>query len=140
MTNHRVVMSGGRYPVLRAFAIIYVFAGIIAAISGVVGAIYLLSRSGLGSPLDRAFMAIAALIGAFFMTITMLAVAEVLKLFIDIEHNTRMGVAGAIGMPKSIAIADTPAGVAVTTSTQMPANRLDSLDEETAEAALLRGH
>ena len=63
-------------------------------------------------------------------------IAEVLKLFIDMEHNTRMAIPGRIGVPASV-------------TTMEPArndgggghvNRIEALDEETAEAALIRGH
>lgn len=133
--NRRMVLSGGRYPVLRSLAILYVIGGCVAAIGGIISAIYILARPALGALTDRMFMALASLIGAFFLVITMLAVAEVLKLFIDVEHNTRVNANGKIGMPQTIV---TPAEVA--RADVAGANRLDALDEETAEAALLRGH
>lgn len=126
------VMSGGRYPVLRALAIIYVIGAALAAVATVIGVIWALA-AGAGSGTDRLIIAAAALGGGLFMVITMLAIAEVLKLFIDVEHNTRMAVPGRIGMPASV----TPE---VARSDGGRVNRLEALDEETAEAALLRGH
>ena len=126
------VMSGGRYPVLRALAIIYVIGAALTAVATVIGVIWALA-AGAGAGTDRLIIAAAALGGGLFMVITMLAIAEVLKLFIDVEHNTRMAAPGHIGMPASI----TPE---VARNDGGRVNRLDVLDEETAEAALLRGH
>ena len=138
------VRSGGRYPMLRALAIIYVIGAALAAVATVIGLFYLLF-AGDGSFGDRVIQAAAAIAGGFLMVVTMLAVAEVLKLFIDVEHNTRMAVPGRIGVPASVA-----SGAATTDvgrADGMPAgsnaghvNRIDALDEETAEAALIRGH
>ena len=126
------VMSGGRYPVLRALAIIYVIGAALAAVATVIGVVWALA-AGAGAGTDRLIIAAAALGGGLFVVISMLAIAEVLKLFIDVEHNTRMAVPGRIGMPASV----TPE---VARSDGGHVNRLDALDEETAEAALLRGH
>jgi hypothetical protein len=80
-------------------------------------------------------MSIGAIVAGFFVVVSMLAVAEVLKLFIDVEHNTRTGGAGARGM-----VVETPTSTVVVSGGDGRTNRLDALDEETAEAALLRGH
>lgn len=125
------VASGGRYPVLRALAIMYVFGAALAALGAVIYAIYALAVYKLAWT-DRLSIAGGSLVGGFIVVISSLAVAELLKLFIDIEHNTRMAVPGRVGMPASIEV--------------MPAagdganNRITALDEETAEAALIRGH
>jgi hypothetical protein len=126
------VMIGGRYPVLRSLAIIYVIGAALAAIATVVGVIWALA-AGAGSGMDRLIIAAAALGAGFFVVLSMLAIAEVLKLFIDMEHNTRMAVPGRMGMPASVAtdVARNDGG---------HVNRIEGLDEETAEAALLRGH
>ncbi|MEO6435318.1 MAG: hypothetical protein ABIP55_06100 [Tepidisphaeraceae bacterium] len=126
------VLSGGRYPVLRALAIIYVIGAALAALATAVGFLYALVR-GDGSFANRIIIAAAALGAGFFLVITMLAIAEVLKLFIDVEHNTRMAVPGRNGMPAAMSPAE-----AHSDGGRM--NRIDALDEETAEAALLRGH
>jgi len=74
--------------------------------------------------------------------LSMRAIAEVLKLAIDIEHNTRItavanrsGAMAAAADVTSVPVAGDGAAVAA-----VRGNRLDALDEETAEAALLRGH
>src|SRR6266542_4039295 len=100
------VVSGGRYPVLRALVI----------------------------------MSVRAAVGGFVIVVSLLAVAELLKLFIDIEHNTRMPMPGRIGVSMSL-----PSGEAATATVgadsnnggvAAPGNRITALDEETAEAAL----
>ena len=72
------------------------------------------------------------------------SITEVLKLVIDIEHNTR---ASALAAGRAPAMSSTAAGTTVTTGSDgdgavaaSHANRLHDLDEETAEAALIRGH
>ena len=130
------VLSGGRYPVLRALAILYLVMACVTALGGIAGAIYLLASRRYGAPLDRTFMAIGAIVATFYFVVTMLAVAEVIKLFIDMEHNTRMAWPGRIGMPQSVS------SVSMSSSESYAGDggRLAELDEETAEVALIRGH
>jgi hypothetical protein len=127
--NRAHLMSGGRYPVLRALAIIYLILAGVAVLAGVVGAGWALVRLQLTAA-DRIISASAILVGSFFVVITMLAIVEVIKLVIDIEHNTRISALRAMRplTPGEAA----PAGV--------DGGRLHELNEETAEAALLRGH
>ena len=133
------VMSGGRYPVLRALAIFYVFGAALAVIGTVIGILYILAR-GPGSVLDRMIISAGALVGGFIAVVSMLAVAEVLKLFIDMEHNSRM-LAGGPAARTMVAVGPGVAEVAtVSTGGDGHINRIDALDEETAEAALIRGH
>ncbi len=133
------VQSGGRYPVLRTIAILYLVAAGVAAVAAIVGAVW--SLFGAGNPwlpmgtspnwTDRIIGCFVMLAGGFFATITLLAIAEVLKLFIDVEHNTRLGAVGRFtGEAASVAVATGADG----------RNLLSALDEETAEAALIRGH
>ena len=134
------VRSGGRYPVLRSLAILYMIAAAVAAVAGVVAAVWALTRAPYGMA-DRAVLAAGSLAAAFFVVISMLAIAEVLKLFIDVEHNTRLT---AIAAMQRVAPAPSdPAAAAAAMSGDggvRGTNRLDALDDETAEAALLRGH
>lgn len=148
------VLSGGRYPVLRSLAIIYVIAAGLAVISTILGVLYALFGMRLAWS-DRGIAAIGVFTGGFLLVLSMLAIAEVLKLVIDIEHNTRMSAsrAGAAAMPSSVAITTSDAATTIVTAEGdgAPAtaagaaagartNRIEQLDEETAEAALLRGH
>ena len=130
------VLSGGRYPVLRSLAIIYVIGAALVALSTLITLGYVLFAARF-SWTDKLVMFAGALAAGFLLVVSMLAVAEVLKLFIDIEHNTRMGAAnGRIGMPATM----TPATADIASTDGGRLGELASLDEETAEAALLRGH
>jgi hypothetical protein len=123
------LLSGGRYPVLRALAIIYLILAGIAILGGVIGAGWALVRLPLTVG-DKIISAAAILVSSFFVVITMLAVAEVIKLFIDVEHNTRIAALRALR----------PTGPGDTSATGVDGGRLRELSEETAEAALLKGH
>jgi len=135
------VHSGGRYPVLRSLAILYLLGAAVAALAGIVAIIWSLVRAPFGMG-DRFVFAFAALAATFFAVISMLAIAEVLKLFIDVEHNTRLTAVAAMQrvavVPPSDAIA-AAAAMSGDGGVRAP-SRLDALDDETAEAALLRGH
>jgi hypothetical protein len=130
------VASGSRYPVLRAFAILYLIGAVVALISGIVGAGWALIAAPWNVG-NRVVLALLTLAGAFFLIVGSLAVAEIIKLFIDIEHNTR-------AMAMRDTMVEAPAARApsmVSPSTDGGwANRIRELDEETAEGALLRGH
>jgi len=117
--------SGGRYPVLRAIGIIYVILGGISVISGIVAVFWMLLRAPYDA-VDRIVLAAAALVGSVVWCALMLGAAEIIKLFVDLEHNTRMA---------ALYRMSAPAGDASGHS-----NRISVLDEETAEAALIRGH
>jgi hypothetical protein len=118
---------GGRYPVLRALAILYLIGAAVAVIAAVVtaGWVLLFGPAGMG---DRVILASVALAAGFFAVIMLLAAAELFKLLMDLEHNTRMA---ALGM----------AGRATGQAGESPeAGRLADGAEETAEEALVRGH
>jgi len=121
------MMSGGRYPVLRALAIIYLVGAAAAVLGGLFAAGWALLSAPWGVG-DRVGLALSVLAGTFFIVLTMCAVAEVFKLFIDIEHNTRLAAVGQF---------TASAGNAATDGGRL---RMGDIDAETAEAALLRGH
>lgn len=124
-------MTGGRYPVLRALGILYIVAALGAVCVGLywVGWHLFAAPMGMG---EKIAWAAWTLVGTFIAVVTLLAVAELIKLMIDIEHNTRMAANG-----KTPATSGNGAN-AVTAPA--PTNRVTELDEESAEAALLRGH
>ena len=128
MKSH--LASGGRYPVLRAFAILYMIMAVVALISGLIAAGWALAAApwNIGG---RIVLSLLALAGTFFLIVGTLAIAEVLKLFMDIEHNTRITALRMMG--QKIAAANL-------TTSDGKTNRIADLDEETAEAALMRGH
>jgi hypothetical protein len=121
--------SGGRYPVLRSIAIIYLFLGGIAVIGGVMAMLWLLLRAPFTAT-DRVILAAAALVGSVFCGALMLGAAEIIKLFVDLEHNTRMAWMDGTMTPSSATARDEGGHT----------NRISILEEETAEAALIRGH
>jgi hypothetical protein len=123
---------------LRSLAILYLIGSAVAVLGGLIAAGWALVRAPY-APGDRVILAVGALAAAFFVVISMLAIAEVLKLFIDVEHNTRMA---AFGMRQGMtpAPATVEPGMTGTPGERSHTNRLDALDDETAEAALLRGH
>ena len=128
---HRLhVASGGRYPVLRALAILQLISAAVIGIGGVVGAIYLANLIGRAASFgDRILITLGGLAATFFLVIFSLAFAELIKLLIDVEHNTRMAASGGNGDGNS------------TARDGNRLNRVGILDgEETAEGALLRGH
>ncbi len=127
--------SGGRYPVLRSLAILYLIGACVAVLAGIAACIWTLARAPANWG-DRIMLGVTELVAAFFLFITLLAIAEVLKLFIDIEHNTRMTAVNSTEAPT----APLPTSTLLEVTVPPAANRLHTLDEETAEAALLRGH
>ena len=129
------VSSGGRYPVLRAIGIIYVVMAGMSIIVGLIAAGYILASQP-WSMTTRVVWAIVSLAGTCFAIIGSLAIAEVLKLFMDIEHNSRMA-AGRLAAENLGAD-----GKAIPAVPEMQhTNRVGAiLDEETAEGALIRGH
>jgi hypothetical protein len=126
---HRAhVKSGGRYPVLRALGILYMVGSVAALCYGLYWMGWSLFASP-GSMGERIALAGGVLVATFIAVVTILAIAELIKLIIDIEHNTRMAAMNGGGSGNGVAIAG-----------EGHANRLSSLEEESAEAALLRGH
>jgi hypothetical protein len=127
----RHLYSGGRYPVLRSLAIMYVIGAGLSLVGGLMLAGWALF--GVQQPAtDRLILVAGILAGTFFACVTMLALAEIIKLAIDVERNTR-----------------TFNGVTTTTVTggemrvdrEVPTGRMSQWlsGEETAEGALLRG-
>jgi hypothetical protein len=117
--------------VLRAIGIIYVVMAAVSIVVGLIAAGYILASQP-WSMTTRVVWAIVSLAGTCFAVIGSLAVAEVLKLFMDIEHNTRTYMTRPSGEAIATSVAPGRDGGHV--------NRILELDEETAEGALIRGH
>lgn len=148
-TTH--VSSGGRYPVLRTLAILYLVAALGVFVVGIWHAVSVLVQGGqvddlFGAPTNlagRAFVACSWLAATFIGVLAMLGIAELIKLLIDIEHNTRMArmpntmSATAVAIDENTAVVVTPA-----VDIEGKGGRIGQWleGEETAEAALLRGH
>ena len=136
------LMSGGRYPVLRSLGILYLIGAGVSILAGVAGIVWAFA-DGPGDMSDRLIIAGAMLAGTFFLVLSMLAFAELLKLFIDVEHNTRtIGMSAPAATTTSVTAPPSGAVVAETTTSRDGGriNRIQQLDEETAEEALIRGH
>jgi hypothetical protein len=132
--SNRYLTSGGRYPVLRALALLYLIGAVITAGVGIASIVWALGWSAprLGT---RLMYASQLLGGTFLAVISLLAIAEVLKLFMDIEHNSRM-----IRLGDSVGTALGGSNGGGSPNVTVAASRLTELDEETAEGALIRGH
>jgi hypothetical protein len=132
MAQHHIP-TGGRYPVLRTVAILWLVSALLAFVGGIYQAfaalfdargheLVLIGGGAMSSRIMAFFIWLAA---TFFVVILNIAVAELIKLAIDIEHNSRM------------------AGLAGASSAEPVAARLGNgkgIDEESAETALIRGH
>lgn len=153
-TTH--VSSGGRYPALRTLAILYLVAAAAVLIGGIWRAVRVLTVSDptgfdmfgattpdMGSRMLSAFSWLAA---SFIGVLAMFAVAELIKLFIDIEHNTRLAAMRSTAVEVSAPSGSTTTVVATGdggVGEGVPGGgRIGKLldGEETAEGALLRGH
>jgi len=128
-------MTGGRYPVLRALGILYVVGAGVAVLIGLYWAGWSLVAAP-ASASERIGLALAVLAATFFAVVTVLAIAEGIKLVIDVERNTRIAAVNAAGN-NGVAVASPMPTV---TAASGHVNRVSDLDEESAEAALLRGH
>jgi len=127
---HRAhVKSGGRYPVLRALGIL----SMVGALGIVLLGLYAIGWSLFAAPAsmyERIALAGGALVGTFVSTVVVLAFAELIKLMIDVEHNTRLTSMGSATAGNGAAAMAGDAHI----------NRMAMIEEESAEAALLRGH
>ena len=144
--RHPHFASGGRYPVLRALAILYLVGACIPLVFGVWQAVQVLlygqsTDNFFGAPTGwagRIIVAASWLAAGFLSVLFMVAVAELIKLFVDIEHNTRLSAMHAAPAPAP-SEASLPASASAPDS--RPGGRLQWLEgEETAEGALIRGH
>jgi hypothetical protein len=159
-TTH--VSSGGRYPVLRTLAILYLLGAVAVLVIGIWRAVNVITATDPGasdifgatpSLASRLLVAVSWLAASFIGILAMFGMAELIKLFIDIEHNTR--VAGMRAMSDRVGVT-TGAPVGSTGGTMTESTTVVVADgdgvpaggrvgqflegEETAEGALIRGH
>jgi hypothetical protein len=141
--RHAHLASGGRYPVLRSFAIMCLVAAVVSLGYGVWRAADTLFRAP-DHMEGRLVVAVGWLAAAFFGAVLLFGLGEVVKLFMDIEHNTRLAAErqGVAAMAAANAAADAAVLAAAADSNGKPlGGRMTFLDgEETAEGALIRGH
>ena len=74
-----------RYPALRFISGLYRILAWLIGIATAIVFLYMLSQGQMGIPIG-----IGVLIGGGILFVTFLAIAEGIKVFIDIEHNTRI--------------------------------------------------
>ena len=103
---HRLhLSSGGRYPVLRALAILQLVSALFVGVGGIIGSVYITTwyeRFKFTTLSDKIMIGLVGLAATFFLVIFTLAFAELIKLLIDIEHNTRMTTATNNGEPRGV--------------------------------------
>ena len=131
------LQSGGRYPVLRAIAILWIVGAVLVAIYGVYQAIVTLvgihqlevvtTGPNWPSQIMGFFVWLAS---AFFAVIFSLAVAEGIKLFMDIEQSCRAMTVGTF--TTSAAALSSPCSPGAS-------ERIGGRLSETAEGELMRG-
>jgi hypothetical protein len=148
--HHPHVSSGGRYPALRTIAVLYLIGSVLVAGLCVWQAVRVVVWGGdetttsLIGPTTTAggkVMAAASWLAvAFIGLLLMVAIAEMIKLFIDIEHNTRALASAGASAPAGAAAAGTNGGVHDGPAIPFVRDRKLLDGEETAEGALLRGH
>lgn len=129
------VAPGGRYPVLRTIAILWLVAAVLALCYGVYQAVCVLAgihsleivpvAGDWGSRVSAFFIWLAA---TFFAVIVNVGIAELIKLAIDVERNTRATALNTSAIP------DAPC------PPTMVIGDAGRLGEESAESALIRGH
>jgi hypothetical protein len=144
---HAHLTSGGRYPVLRTVAILWLVGAAVTCLYGLWQAVVTLggwqsqmmvsTGMSIGGRLIGACMWLA---GTFFAVLFSIGVAELIKLFIDIEHNSRMIACQTSGTSTTVSAAP-----ATTLSTVAPVgsdgHRMSPyIAEESAESALIHGH
>ena len=146
-TTH--VSSGGRYPVLRSLAILYLVAAVGVVALGVWRAVNVFVSDEASGDMfgvatgtsGKLLVAASWLASSMIAALMMLGIAELMKLFIDIERNTRMAGMRSAAMDAGIgATAGAPVGTAI--DGDGTGGRMNQWleGEETAEGALIRGH
>jgi hypothetical protein len=136
------IPPGSRYPVLRTLAILWLVSAALALIFGVYQAVCYAANlrmhevsdfGDMDRPVDRIAAVFICLAMTFFVVVVDVAVAELIKLAIDLEHRTR------ITATQFAALAQAAPAPSVTAERGNMATT-GHADEESAEAALIRGH
>ena len=155
MQLHRPhLTNAARYPVLRSLAILYMVGAAVVlalmlwrAVRVLLWGADMVSDDLFGATRTmegRLMVAASWLASAFIGAIVMLAIAELIKLLMDIERNTRAAALGPASMTSAASAAGAGAAAAPGDGASAPgaAGRVSTYieTEESAEAALLRGH
>src|SRR4051794_24196352 len=81
--------SGGRYPVLRALAILYMVSAVGLFVYGIWQAFVTLLTAR-DTVEGKVVVAVGWMAGGFIAALSAIGISEMIKLFMDIEHNTRI--------------------------------------------------
>ena len=114
---HAQVSSGGRYPVLRAVAILFLVNAILVVGTGVYWIYNTLTQPAFAMS-DRIQLALLIAVATFFAVLITIGIAEMIKLVLDIEFNIRTSARNALESASGTLWMD---------------------GEQTAEGSLLRG-
>src|SRR5687767_5968975 len=106
-TTH--LSSGGRYPVLRAVAILFMVGAVGIIAGGVYGAVKAFQLPD--DTWGRTSWALVVLASTFFGVLLAVGIAELIKLMIDMEHNTRVA-----AQQRTTVVTSAPAAAAVTSA------------------------
>lgn len=130
------ISPGGRYPVLRTIAILWLVGAVLALCYGIYQAICALANlqgleaigigAGWGS---RVIACLVWLAVTFFAVLVNVGIAELIKLAIDVEQNTRMTAMNTSAIPNA------PCAPSIVAS-----DGGGRFADESAEGALIRGH
>jgi hypothetical protein len=147
--NNHLMMSGGRYPALRTIGILYLIGAAVSLIAGICYMAYVLVWGGPANWTFRLTNAAYVLGATFVSFIAFLAVAEFLKLAMDVARDLRIlasttratTTVATPPVPPPLPASDETSTVVVEPLADGRENRIaEYLDDETAEAALMRGH
>jgi hypothetical protein len=106
-------------------------AGVLDLIAGVVAAVWWYRAHPVDTAINLGMVMVAMMAGAFLGFLGIIALSELIKLLIDIEHNTRMAVGRS---------AEQPLVPGTSAANGGEKHRTWMQGEETAEGALMRGH
>ena len=130
------IAPGGRYPVMRTIAILWLVGAVLVFVYGVYQAICALANLqnleaiGIGTNWgSRIIACLVWLAGTFFAVLVNVGIAELIKLAIDVEQNTRMTAMNTGAIPNA------PCAPAMVAS-----DGGGRFADESAESALIRGH
>ena len=146
------LLSGGRYPVLRTIGIVYLVGAALTAVIGLFLAAWALFAGPapwvpltITPNVTSRILGCLTILGTTFLgVISMLAIAEGIKLFMDGANSLRIiasrQMLSATPLPALSEPMATQPPLMVGTPVGGRLASLECLDDETAEAALIRGH
>ncbi|MCF8363622.1 MAG: hypothetical protein K9G70_13475 [Prolixibacteraceae bacterium] len=80
--NEKIIITQNRYPALKTISDLYKFLSWLVLISAAAALLYFLAE-------EKVKMGIISLVGGGVIALGLAAISEIIKVFIDIEYNTR---------------------------------------------------